>query len=87
MLELFLKSSRVSILALRASWQKDDPRSWRLTAHAMKGISLNIGAFPLSQLCDEAENNNALPAHEKEPLLIAVENELAVVCRLLREAL
>jgi hypothetical protein len=33
-----------------------DAKAWKMAVHTLKGVALNIGAFPLAQLCRECEN-------------------------------
>ena len=44
-------------------------RIWRRQAHALKGMSLNLGATKLGNLCDKGQDSPLAPPAEKNELL------------------
>lgn len=77
--EIFLLSAGECIENLRASCQTGSDEAWRKEAHAFKGISLNLGAEKLGELCKEAQNQATAARVEKQRMLVAIETEYANV--------
>ncbi len=55
-LELFLAETPKYIADLKAA---SDCKSWRMAVHTLKGVSLNLGAFRLAQVCRQFEGPEA----------------------------
>ncbi|MER2519085.1 MAG: Hpt domain-containing protein [Bdellovibrionales bacterium] len=72
----FLSSADEGLAGLKEAQQKDDAPLWRRHAHAMKGISLNLGANPLGDLCRKAQDNYRADSEEKVAMLTQIETEL-----------
>ena len=66
------------LAAMRASLASGDNNAWRSAAHALKGVSLNLGAFILSNLCKEGQDSYQSPNAEKAALLAKMEDSFAV---------
>ncbi len=76
---LFLVSSREAMASLRLSCDQNNNEMWGKEAHALKGISLNLGADALGALCKHAQESAAAPQADKEIMLAALEHELTRV--------
>jgi histidine phosphotransfer protein HptB len=74
--KIFIDSSAVCMQELRTAHAAQDAEAWSTQAHAFKGISVNLGAKPLGQLCSEAQRNCRAPAEDKAKMLAAIEKEL-----------
>ncbi len=55
-IDLFIKSSFETIVDLRSEDCLQDPDRWRKAAHKLKGSAANLGAVPLSKICERAEH-------------------------------
>ena len=55
-LELFLAETPKYVADLKAA---HDCKSWRMAVHTLKGVSLNLGAFRLAQVCKQFEGPEA----------------------------
>ncbi len=55
-LRLFLDETPKYVADLKAA---DDSKSWRMAVHTLKGVSLNLGAFRLAQVCRQFEGEDA----------------------------
>ena len=51
-LELFLDEAPQYATNLRNA---GDRKAWRMAVHTLKGVALNLGAFPLAWLCKDTE--------------------------------
>ncbi len=51
-LELFLDEAPQYAANLRNA---QDRKAWRMAVHTLKGVALNLGAFPLAWLCKDTE--------------------------------
>ena len=72
---VFLESAQDCLAALKANTSDAAREAWRSQAHAFKGISYNLGAEPLGDLCREAQDNPAMTVEEKTALLAKIEAE------------
>jgi len=75
----FIKSSEESLAVLRASCDEASQEIWRKESHSMKGISLNLGAEALGELCKTAQEHYTDPAAAKRELLSQIETEYSRV--------
>lgn len=59
----------------RMQMNLNDPAEWRRQSHVLKGLSLNLGASKLSELCKIGQDEYECSCMDKEKLLkeIAVE--------------
>lgn len=55
-LELFLAETPKYVADLKSA---HDCKSWRMAVHTLKGVSLNLGAFRLAQVCRQFEGPEA----------------------------
>lgn len=56
--------------------QQDD---WKMVAHSLKGAAANIGAIPLTHICQKAEDSYECPSNEKDILLERIKHEFEIV--------
>jgi len=80
----FFSSFEDGIKALKASLGDIAAETWRKNAHALKGISLNLGANKLGELCKSAQEKNTSPQDAKKSLLAEIEWEYAEVKKFLQ---
>jgi HPt (histidine-containing phosphotransfer) domain-containing protein len=73
--EAFLDSSDECLEFLSGHCSAAAADDWRKRAHAWKGISLNLGAERLGQLCKNAQDNYRATAAEKLLLLADIREE------------
>jgi len=71
----FIKSSEESLAILHASCHEAAQETWRKESHSMKGISLNLGAEALGELCKMAQEHYTDTAAAKHGLLSQIEIE------------
>ena len=79
----FFKAFDHGIAALQSSLAAD-AEEWRKTAHALKGISLNLGAMALGSYCTQAQNESTASASAKTALLEQMRSEYGRVHAFLR---
>ncbi len=72
---IFLITAAESITILRNSCEPDATEAWRKAAHALKGISLNLGAEGLGKLCEEAQDSATAMQDKKQAMLADIEAE------------
>ncbi len=77
--EEFYSSFEARIEILQKSLEKDTAEAWRSNAHALKGISLNLGANNLGALCKQGQDGMHMNEDEKSDLLKKIELEYAEV--------
>jgi HPt (histidine-containing phosphotransfer) domain-containing protein len=75
----FLAEAQVCLDKMREAVASGDESSWRLHAHAFKGGCLNLGAGPLSRLCDQAQMDWRASEEEKFAVLQSINDEFARV--------
>ncbi len=73
--QLFLKSSADCINGLHAALDSGDEKAWCNHAHAFKGISFNLGAMPLAEICKKAQEDFQASAADKKTMLEKIETE------------
>ena len=56
LVDTYLEDAIVRIDAIGAAHGSQDPNALREAAHSFKGASVNIGALPLSELCETVEH-------------------------------
>ena len=72
---VFLDSSNKCLTALQASTTAGQEETWQTEAHAWKGMSLNLGAEKLGELCACAQMNNRASPEEKARMLNEISQE------------
>jgi HPt (histidine-containing phosphotransfer) domain-containing protein len=80
---IFLESSAECLTALAVNCGADQTEAWRKQAHALKGISYNLGAQALGDLCKMAQDEPTMSAPDKQALLTAIRQEYAQVAKFL----
>lgn len=68
----FLASSEACIEALIFSSDKAEAELWRVTAHALKGSALSLGASTLGALCNHAQEAHMASSGEKQAILAVI---------------
>jgi len=77
--EEFYSSFESRITILHESLGKEAAETWRTNSHALKGISLNLGADHLGALCKQGQDGMHMNESEKSELLKKIEDEYALV--------
>lgn len=77
--QIFIESADENIDGLVKSTGPGAEENWRTQAHALKGMSLNLGATKLGDLCATAQKGNAASQTEKEAMLSEIQAEYAKV--------
>lgn len=75
----FISSFENGLKMLEANSSQDNKEIWRTQAHAMKGISFNLGAEKLGELCKQAQESKEALAEEKAEMLNAIDHEYQAV--------
>jgi HPt (histidine-containing phosphotransfer) domain-containing protein len=75
----FFSSTEEGIESMAGQCTDGANETWRATAHAMKGTSVNLGANALGELCKKAQENDAASAVEKEAVLADIKQEYQAV--------
>lgn len=88
LLETYIDDADNKLTLLCEALKSGDANSLREVAHSLKGASSNVGAIPLSKLCEDVEhlakNNQVL---EITPLLPGIRDEYQEVKSLLQQKL
>ncbi|MCB1538790.1 MAG: Hpt domain-containing protein [Rhodospirillales bacterium] len=82
--EAFYEGAIACIAGLEGATAPEDAQTWRKHAHALKGISRNLGAMPLGELAFEAQEKCEAGADEKVRMLAGIKAEYALVEAYLR---
>jgi HPt (histidine-containing phosphotransfer) domain-containing protein len=77
--EIFLDNSKYNISKLDIALKSDDNNSWYMAAHALKGSSASIGAFPLSRILEIAQKSSDLEIEKKVEIFYQVKEEFKKV--------
>lgn len=77
--EEFKSSCEASINTLIGATGDESAETWRSVAHAMKGISSNLGAQRLTELCRHAQEIFNQSPSEKHKVLEEIKSEYAQV--------
>lgn len=77
--EEFLRSSHKCIGFLEDNCSHGENKTWRQNAHAFKGISLNLGAANLGELCKQAQEGYEASMEDKKYFLNAIKQEFSRV--------
>jgi HPt (histidine-containing phosphotransfer) domain-containing protein len=82
--QVFIETAEECMRVMRMSYMMQESESWRKQSHALKGISLNLGAEPLGMLCHSAQlSSTATPEHKAE-LMGLIDAEYQEVKAILR---
>lgn len=82
----FIESSQELIeklSAVKSNYEQHE--EWRIAAHALKGISQNLGAFKLGEFCKNAQEQAQAPQEEKSEIFNKILNEHQKVIALLQQ--
>lgn len=72
----FIVSSKELLEDLREHCRgASDNETWRKSAHALKGISYNLGAVPMAELCKRGQENFESSVEEKLQLFEKIQSE------------
>lgn len=82
----FISSCDNYISDLGNMLDSDKNEVWRTTAHAFKGISVNLGAAHLGELCKKAQERNTASVQEKTILMEDIKNAYAEVKEFLQKS-
>ena len=73
--EEFFSSSEAAIASMQSNIGETAAEVWRKEAHALKGVSLNLGAMELGALCKKAQDEFQTDAENKTALLAKIKAE------------
>ncbi len=76
LLDLFFDEANSSVSSLTQSLADNDDDAWEKAAHRLKGASANLGAVPLSNACEKAEDGYEKDNADKEKMLGDIKIEL-----------
>jgi len=83
--EVFISSSEEAIASLSANILPETSETWRKQAHALKGISLSLGAEKLGDLCKKAQECFQNTAETKAKMVADIKKEYERVKSYLKE--
>lgn len=76
---VFITSSDECIGTLKNNISEATDDEWRAQSHAWKGMSLNLGANHLADLCEKGQLHDNFTEEDKKALLAEMEEEYAKV--------
>lgn len=82
--QVFLDSAQDCLTALATSCTQGDAETWRKQSHAFKGISYNLGAETLGDICRTAQDSATSDIKDKRVMLAAMQHEFSRVQDYLR---
>ncbi len=85
--EDFIQSFEEKMEVLEANYSGGENEVWKNNTHAIKGISMNLGAGPLSELCKTAQDSFCEDETTKQELLSKIKIEYALVKEYLEDLL
>src|SRR5579863_9401855 len=77
--EEFVISFEKELAALKSHCATDAVKAWHAASHALKGISYNLGAQKLGDLCKLAQEKEHASENTKSEVAKSIETEYAVV--------
>lgn len=80
--EILKSDGQESLSSLRHSGERGDVENWKKSAHRMKGVAANIGAQHLTNLCQQAENENP---QGNTQILVDIETALSEIDSFLQD--
>lgn len=81
--EEFFLSFEAGMQSLQENCGETAADAWRKEVHALKGISLNLGAQKLGKLCKKAQDDCLAATEEKQKMLAGIQEEYARVRQVL----
>lgn len=87
LLNVFLASAFQCITEMRNAQISEKESEWKSQAHALKGICMNVGAAPLTQLCMKAQQDYRADSEEKQKLLHKITQEFSRVQDAIKQAI
>ncbi len=85
--EDFIQSFEEKTAILEVNCAGGENEIWRTNAHAIKGISLNLGAHKLSELCKTAQDSFCEDETTKQELLSKIKTLYSLVKKYLEDIL
>ncbi len=84
---LYLEAAPPTLAQLREAVKKGDARATQEKSHRLRGMSLQIGAYPLAEVC-EALEIHCIEKNARDPkaLLVEIEAEFSAVEPLIKKA-
>jgi HPt (histidine-containing phosphotransfer) domain-containing protein len=76
---IFIENAKKNITKLEEALKNQDNNLWYVSAHAFKGASASIGAFPLSKNLEYAQKHPEESIEEKQKTLEKIKAELNLV--------
>ncbi len=83
--EDFITSCEEKMKEMEDNCVDGESQPWKNSAHAIKGISMNLGADNLAKLCKQAQDNFGDDMAAKKELLASIQAEYALVKKYLNE--
>ncbi|MBU6235019.1 MAG: Hpt domain-containing protein [Alphaproteobacteria bacterium] len=77
--EAFFEGAEGCLDGMTQGLDTEDNELWRKSAHSFKGISRNLGAYILGDLCLAAQENFTCNSEQKKKLLKTIRDEYANV--------
>lgn len=77
--EEFFSCFDSAIVNMQGSCSADKAENWRKDAHALKGISMNLGAMQLGELCKIAQDEYTAGSESKDEMLKNIKAEYEAV--------
>lgn len=77
--QIYISTAEECLEGLQDGLASGNEERWRTQAHALKGMSMNLGAATLGSLCAEAQEKSAAPKEDKEKILAGIQTEYARV--------
>lgn len=77
--EEFFSCFDSTIVQMQNNYSEDKAEEWRKDAHALKGVSLNLGAIQLGELCKKAQDEYATGSDSKDEMLKNIKAEYEAV--------
>ena len=71
----FLSSFKKGLSSLQQYCSENNTEAWRAESHALKGISLNLGANTIGELCKNAQDSNLEDTAIKNEILKKMHTE------------
>jgi HPt (histidine-containing phosphotransfer) domain-containing protein len=73
--QVFIESSEECLKHLQACCKAEAEEEWRKQAHAWKGMSFNLGADQLGDLCKDAQERHTAAVSEKMQMLSELQEQ------------
>ncbi len=76
LLDLFFEQAELSLSSLEESIANNNDEAWEQAAHRIKGSAANLGAIPLSEVCQNAEDIDQEDQAQKKAILADIKIKL-----------